>query len=68
MIDLAIASRIAHDLTKRQFAPGPRRATPPAAAVTPATEPRAPVRRAGARVLRALADRVEPAPRCAPQA
>jgi hypothetical protein len=64
MIELAIASRIAHDEMRRQFAEPPRRPTraPVAAA---AAEPRAPVRRTTVRVLRVVADRLEPAPRCA---
>jgi hypothetical protein len=62
MIDLVIASRIANDEMRRQFAPPPRRPTrTPAAA--PVAERRAPVRRATVRVLRVLADRIEPSPR-----
>jgi hypothetical protein len=68
MIYLAIASRLARDMTEQQFAPGPRRATPAPAAPASVAAPRAPVRRASARILRLLADRVEPRPRCAPQA
>jgi hypothetical protein len=67
MLDLAVASRIARDLTEQQFgtaAPRPAR-TP--AAVTAVAEPRAPLRRTTVRALRRLADRLEPAPRCAPQ-
>ena len=62
MIELVIASRIAHDAMQRQFADPPRRParTPAPAAVA---EPRAPVRRATVRALRVLADRIEPAPR-----
>ena len=68
MLDLAVASRIARDLTERQFgAAAPRSSTTPAATTTVA-EPRAPVRRRTVRALRRLADRLEPAPRCAPQA
>jgi hypothetical protein len=64
MLDLAVTSRIARDLSERQFA-----AAPPTASTAPAAvEPRAPVRRSAVRVLRTLADRLEPAPRCAPQA
>jgi hypothetical protein len=63
MIELPIASRIANYEMQRQFAEPPRRpARTPAAA--PAAEPRAPVRRATVRVLRVVADRLEPAPRC----
>jgi hypothetical protein len=62
MIDFVIATYIAHDQVKRQFADPPRRPARPATAV--AAEPRAPVRRATVRVLRVVADRLEPAPRC----
>jgi hypothetical protein len=66
MIDLAVASRIARDLTAQQFvAPASRPTRTPAAA--PAAAPRAPLRRSAVRVLRRLADRLEPAPRCATQ-
>jgi hypothetical protein len=58
MIDLAIITAIlAHDRVADQFA-GP--------AVT-AAAPRVPVRRAAVRVVRAVADRLEPAPRYAAQ-
>jgi hypothetical protein len=68
MLDLAVASRIARDLTEQQFGAAPARAPrAPAARVTVA-EPRAPLRRTAVRALRSLADRLEPAPRCAPQA
>ena len=60
MLDL-VHARIARDLTERQFAAAPRAAEPEPIA------PRAPVRRGTVRVLRRLADRLEPAPRCAPQ-
>ena len=63
MLDLAVTSLIARDLSARQFAHAP--STAPAAPA--AVEPRAPVRRGAVRVLRRLADRLEPAPRCAPQ-
>jgi hypothetical protein len=67
MLDLAVTSRIARDLTADQFAAAaPRPARTPAAA-SAAVEPRAPVRRTAVRTLRRLADRLEPAPRCAPQ-
>jgi hypothetical protein len=65
MLDMFVNARIARDLTARQFANGPRRgarATAPEVAA-----PRAPVRRSVVLVLRRLADRLEPAPRCAPQ-
>ena len=66
MIDLAVASRIARDLTAQQFvAPASRPTRTPAAA--PAAAPRAPLRRSAVRVLRRVADRLEPAPRCATQ-
>ena len=68
MLDLAVASRIARDLSEQQFgAAAPRPARTPAA-VTAVAEPRAPLRRTTVRALRRLADRLEPAPRCAPQA
>jgi hypothetical protein len=64
MLDI-VHARIARDLTESQFADATRRtarvAEPQAAA------PRAPVRRGAVRILRRLADRLEPAPRCAPQ-
>lgn len=63
MLDIAAASLMARDLTERQFssaAPRPR-------TLTAETEPRAPVRRSTVRVLRRVADRLEPAPHCAPQ-
>jgi hypothetical protein len=65
MLDLAVNSRIAHDLSGRQFAAGPRRSAD--AGEPAAVAPRAPVRRSTVRVLRTLADRLEPAQRCAPQ-
>ena len=65
MLDLVVNSRIARDLAARQFAAGPRRSV--RATEPEATTPRAPVRRGAVRVLRRLADRLEPAPRCAPQ-
>ena len=65
MLDLAVTSLIARDLSAEQFAAGARRSaqTEPPAAVAP----RAPVRRSAVRVLRTIADRLEPAARCAPQ-
>ena len=65
MLDMFVNARIAHDLTARQFANGPRRSV--RAPEPEATTPRAPVRRGAVRVLRRVADRLEPAPRCAPQ-
>lgn len=65
MLDLVVNSRIARDLSARQFAAGARRSAPTEEAETVA--PRAPVRRSAVRVLRTLADRLEPAHRCAPQ-
>jgi hypothetical protein len=63
MFDLAVTSRIARDLSARQFAAAaPRAARTPAAASAAA-----PVRHSAVRVLRRLADRLEPAPSCAPQ-
>jgi hypothetical protein len=65
MLDMFVNARIARDLSARQFADGPRRS---ARAPEPdPTDPRAPVRRSAVRGLRRLADRLEPAPRCAPQ-
>jgi hypothetical protein len=64
MLDI-VHAHIARDLTDQQFAAGPRRAA--RAAEPEATTPRAPVRRGAVRFLRRLADRLEPAPRCAPQ-
>jgi hypothetical protein len=65
MLDMFVTARIARDLTARQFAAPARRtarvAEPEAAA------PRAPVRRGAVRILRRIADRLEPARRCAPQ-
>jgi len=68
MLDLAVASRIARDLTEQQFGAAAPRSTRTQAAVTAVAEPRAPLRRTTVRALRRLADRLEPAPRCAPQA
>ena len=67
MLDLAVASLIPRDLSEQQFGPAPPRSTRTPAAVSAAATPRAPVRRSAVRVLRRLADRLEPAPRCAPQ-
>jgi hypothetical protein len=64
MLDL-VHARIARDLAARQFAaaaPRSARIEEPAAVA-----PRAPVRRSAVHVLRRIADRLEPAPRCAPQ-
>jgi hypothetical protein len=66
MLDMFVNARIARDLSAQQFADGPRRSVR-TAAEPDATDPRAPVRRNAVRVLRRLADRLEPAPRCAPQ-
>jgi hypothetical protein len=65
MLDLAVNARIARDLSAHQFAAGARRSAPTPEPATSA--PRAPVRRSAVRVLRTLADRLEPAQRCAPQ-
>jgi hypothetical protein len=65
MLDMLVTAHIARDITARQFADGPRRGAR-LAEPEPST-PRAPVRRGAVRVLRRLADRLEPAPRCAPQ-
>lgn len=64
MLDI-VHLQIARDLTERQFAAAAR---PTARSQAPETVAlRAPVRRSTVRVLRRLADRLEPAPRCAPQ-
>jgi hypothetical protein len=65
MLDMFVNARIARDLTARQFVDGPRRGV--RTTEPQATTPRAPVRRGVVRVLRRVADRLEPAPRCAPQ-
>jgi hypothetical protein len=67
MLDLAVASRIARDLSERQFRSAPVRPRRVPAAQVAVSEPRAPVRRTAVRALRRIADRLEPAPRCAPQ-
>ena len=60
MLDIAVTSRIARDLSAQQFsAATPRPARNPAAAPA-VVEPRAPVRRGTVRALRTLADRLEP--------
>jgi hypothetical protein len=56
-----VTSQMAKDKMERQFADRPRRSAPPAAEEV--AEPRAPVRRTAVRVLRVVADRLEPAPR-----
>ena len=61
MLDLFVNSRFARDLSGRQFVAAPRAAEPETVA------PRAPVRRGAVRVLRGLADRLEPARHPAPQ-
>ena len=68
MLDLAVASRIARDLTEQQFGAAAPRSTRIPAPVAAVAEPRAPLRRTAVRALRRLADPLEPAPRCAPQA
>jgi hypothetical protein len=60
-----VHARIARDLTERQFAAATRLTA--RAAEPEAVAPRAPVRRGTVRVLRRLADSLEPAPRHAPQ-
>ena len=67
MLDLAVTSRIARDLSAQQFAAAAARPQRTPAATPAAAEPRAAVRRSAVRVLRRIADRLEPAPRCAPQ-
>ena len=63
MIELAIASRIARDLTQQQFAPAPSIGLHPPVAAPRVPGGRVSVRRASARTLRMLANRVEPGPR-----
>jgi hypothetical protein len=65
MLDMFVNAHIARDLTARQFDAAARRT--PRVAEPQDTAPRAPVRRGAVRVLRRIADRLEPAPRCAPQ-
>ena len=65
MIEIVIASQFVKDKMERQFAPGPRRPVREATPVAVVAEPRAPVRRATVRALRVLADRIDPATRCA---
>jgi hypothetical protein len=67
MLELAVVSRIARDLTEDQFAAGPRRSTRMPDAAPVASTPRAPVRRTTVRALRRVADRLEPAPRWSTQ-
>jgi hypothetical protein len=67
MLDLAVASRIARDLTEQQFGAAPSRPVRTPVVATAVATPRAPLRRTTVRALRRLADRLEPAPRCAPQ-
>jgi hypothetical protein len=68
MIDLAVAALIARDLSEQQFGAAAPRSTRTRTVATAVAEPRAPLRRTTVRALRRLADRLEPAPRCAPQA
>ena len=65
MLDMLVNARIARDLSARQFADGPRRS---ARAAEPEAD-RAPRSRPPRHRARPapLADRLEPAPRCAPQ-
>jgi hypothetical protein len=60
---LPIASYFARDMTQQQFSeqPRPRRPRPP----TEEHEPRMTLRQRSARVLRSLANRLEPEPECA---
>jgi hypothetical protein len=62
MNNLPIAALIARDVTKQQFEeqPEPQHRPP-----VENPEPRMTLRHRGARVLRSLADRLEPQPRCA---
>jgi hypothetical protein len=68
MLDIAIAAHFVRDMTERQFGAAAPQPTRTRAAVPAVAEKRAPVRRTTVRALRSLADRLEPAPRCAPQA
>jgi hypothetical protein len=67
MLDIAVASRIARDLSEQQFGAAPSRPSRTPVAAAAIAETRAPLRRTAVRGLRGLADRLEPAPRCAPQ-
>jgi len=67
MLDIAVASRIIKDMSEQQFGAAPPRSTPARTEAPAAADARAPVRRTTVRALRRLADRLEPAPRCAPQ-
>ena len=64
MYELPIVSLMARDRVEAQFADAGRRGPDPDRPArrdaTPATAPRAPLRRSGAAALRALADRLEP--------
>jgi len=67
MLDLAIASLFARDKSEQQFGAAAPRPTRTQAAAPAVAEKRAPLRRTTVRALRSLADRLEPAPRPAPQ-
>jgi len=67
MYELPIVALVARDRMAAQFSEPERPRRRPDATPAAAIRSRAPVRRTGARVLRTLADRIEPAPRCAPQ-
>ena len=66
MLDLVVNARIARALSARAVRRR-RRAEARRANEAETTTPRAPVRRSAVRALRPVADRLEPAPRCAPQ-
>jgi len=68
MLDIAVASLIIRDVTEQQFRTAPPRPVRTRAVAPASAERRAPVRRTAVRALRRMADRLEPAPRCAPQA
>jgi len=68
MLDIAVASLIIRDLTEQQFGAAPPQSTRTRTVAPAVAERRAPVRRTAVRALRRMADRLEPAPRCAPQA
>ena len=67
MLDIAVTSRIIRDMSEQQFGAAAPQPTRNRDAVSAVAERRAPVRRTTVRALRRLADRLEPAPRCAPQ-
>ena len=67
MLDIAVAALIIRDISEQQFGAAAPRPSRTPATVSAVAERRAPVRRTTVRALRSLANRLEPAPRCAPQ-